>query len=193
MLRVVGSSGRPGFMRLGLAFERRRRTCRRSAARRRRARCRGRPARSWRSTRARCRRPRRRSRSRRTRCRRSCRRARTRPARMPSAAAFMIAVPVRVSPVKVIAFDARDGGSGTRRPSRARSRARRCRRPSARRPCSSPRRAASRCDGVSSDGFTTTVLPQASAGPDLPGHEQQRQVPRADHGDHALAARGSRS
>ena len=35
----------------------------------------------------------------------------------------------------------------------------------ARRPRSSPRRAGSRSSGVSSDGLTTTVLPQASAGP----------------------------
>ncbi len=39
--------------------------------------------------------------------------------------------------------------------------------------------------GVSSEALTTTVLPQANARCNLPGHQQQRQVPRAHHGNNA--------
>ena len=70
-----------------------------------------------------------------------------------------------VSPVKVMRVDAGMRGQELAGRLGARSRARRCRRRAARRPRSSPRRAASRSSGVSSDGLTTTVLPQASAGP----------------------------
>ena len=84
--------------------------------------------------------------------------------RAPCAAAFMIAAPVRVSPVKVIAFTS--GWVVTNSPAE-----------SGPKPCTtlytpggtptlfitSPNSAA--VCGVSSEGFTTTVLPQASAGP----------------------------
>ena len=48
---------------------------------------------------------------------------------------------------------------------------------------SSPRRSAE--SGVSSAGFSTTVLPHASAGPELPGGDVQREVPRGDQPDDA--------
>ena len=84
--------------------------------------------------------------------------------RVPSAAAFMIAVPVRVSPVKVIA-------------STPLCRVRNSPADPGPKPCTtlytpggtptlfitSPSSVA--VDGVSSEGFTTTVFPQASAGP----------------------------
>jgi len=84
--------------------------------------------------------------------------------RAPSAAAFMMAAPVRVSPVKVMAFT--PGWVVTNSPAEPGPK-----------PCTtlytpagtpaafitSPRSAA--VWGVSSEGFTTTALPQASAGP----------------------------
>ena len=39
---------------------------------------------------------------------------------------------------------------------------------------------ASAVSGVNSAGFSTTVLPAASAGRDLPGQHQQREIPRND-------------
>ncbi len=84
--------------------------------------------------------------------------------RVPSAAAFMIAAPVRVSPVNVIAFTPL-------------WRVRNSPAEPGPKPCTtlytpfgtptlfitSPSSVA--VDGVSSDGFTTTALPHASAGP----------------------------
>jgi hypothetical protein len=84
--------------------------------------------------------------------------------RMPSAAAFMIAVPVRVSPVKVMASTpgwrvrnspAESGSEAVHDVVDALGDAHAF--------ITSPSRAP--CQGVSSDGFTTTVLPQARAGP----------------------------
>ena len=48
---------------------------------------------------------------------------------------------------------------------------------------SSPSRSA--VSGVCSAGLSTTVLPVASAGPELPGRHQQREVPGDDLADHA--------
>ena len=58
------------------------------------------------------------------------------------------------------------------------------------RPRARARRGAARVSGVCSAGFSTIVQPAASAGRDLPGGHQQREVPRDDlpaHADRLLA------
>ena len=99
-----------------------------------------------------------------------------------AAAPSAIPRPTSVEPVKAIF--ATSGCSTSRRPQTLPGPATTLRTPSGRPASSAIRSSSSAVSGVSSAGFSTTVLPAASAGRDLPRGDQQREVPGHDQADH---------
>ena len=100
-----------------------------------------------------------------------------------AAAPAAIERPTSVEPVKAIL--ATSGCSTRRCPHVAPGPTTTLTTPSGSPPRAPARRSAARVSGVSSAGFSTTVLPAASAGRELPRGDRQREVPGRDQPDHA--------